>query len=126
MTNIEKTVRAVQSCNSWLCYYKITAEFCFGEHEVLLNSKQSQSNTDFSFTSVNIKFTIGMNFHFFFFFFFEWGAVSISQEVPWSSGLSGSVMVQKVAVKREFEARLRHTTTANFCQPNSKWVPFSD
>ena len=70
VTNIEKTVRAVQSCNSWLCYYKITAEFCFGEHKVLLNSKQSQSNTDFSFTSVNIKFTIGMNF---LFIFFKWG-----------------------------------------------------
>ena len=35
-------------------------------------------------------------------------------------------MVQKVAVKREFEAGLRHATTGNLCicQPSSKWVPF--
>ena len=36
-------------------------------------------------------------------------------------------MVQKVAVKREFEARLRHAATGNsLCQPSSKWVPFSN
>ena len=33
------------------------------------------------------------------------------RESPWSSGQSGSVMVQKFAVKREFGARLRHATT---------------
>ena len=33
------------------------------------------------------------------------------REAPWSSGRSGSVMVQKVAVKREFEAGLRHAPT---------------
>ena len=32
-------------------------------------------------------------------------------EAPWSSGSSGSAMVQKVAVKREFEAGLHHATT---------------
>ena len=30
-------------------------------------------------------------------------------------------MVQKVAVSREFEGRLRH---AALCQTSSKWVPF--
>ena len=36
-------------------------------------------------------------------------------------------MVQKVAVSREFEARLRHAATANsLCQPSRKWVPFSN
>ena len=33
------------------------------------------------------------------------------REAPWSSRLSGSVMVQKVTVKREFEAGLRNATT---------------
>ena len=33
-------------------------------------------------------------------------------------------MVQKVAVKREFEAGLRYATTGRLCQPSSKWVPF--
>ena len=32
-------------------------------------------------------------------------------------------MVQKVAVKRQFMARLRHTTTGKL---SSKWVPFSN
>ena len=31
--------------------------------------------------------------------------------MPWPSGKSSSVMLQKVAVKREFEAGLRHATT---------------
>ena len=37
-------------------------------------------------------------------------------------------MVQKVAVKREFETRLRHATTVekSHCQPSSKYVPFSN
>ena len=33
-------------------------------------------------------------------------------------------MVQKVAVSREFEARLRHAATGKLCQPSRKWVPF--
>ena len=33
------------------------------------------------------------------------------REAPWLSDWSGSVMVQKVAAKREFEARLRHAAT---------------
>ena len=33
-------------------------------------------------------------------------------------------MVQRVAVKRKFEAGLRHATTGKLCQPSSKWVPF--
>ena len=34
-------------------------------------------------------------------------------------------MVHKVAVKREFEAGLRHVTTGKLSrQPSSKWVPF--
>ena len=36
---------------------------------------------------------------------------SRSREAPWSSGYSSSAMVQKVAVSREFEARLRHAAT---------------
>ena len=39
---------------------------------------------------------------------------------------SRSVMVQKVAVKHEFKAGLRHATTRKLCQPSSKWVPFSN
>ena len=36
-------------------------------------------------------------------------------------------MVQKVAVKREFEAGLRHVTTGKLSlSPSSKWVPFSN
>ena len=36
-------------------------------------------------------------------------------------------MVQEVAIKRKFEAGLRHTMTGKLlCQPNRKWVPFSD
>ena len=35
---------------------------------------------------------------------------------------SSSAAVQKVAEKREFEARLRHATTGKLCQPSSKWV----
>ena len=31
-------------------------------------------------------------------------------------------MVQKVTVKHEFEAGLRHATTGKVCQPSSKWV----
>ena len=31
-------------------------------------------------------------------------------------------MVQKVDVKREFEARLRHATTGKLCQPSGKWA----
>ena len=34
-------------------------------------------------------------------------------------------MAQKVAVEREFEARLRNAATGKLCQPSSKWVPFS-
>ena len=34
-------------------------------------------------------------------------------------------MVQKVAVSREFEARLRHAATGK-TQPSRKWVPFSN
>ena len=34
-------------------------------------------------------------------------------------------MVQKVAVKNEFKAGLRHAATGKLCQPSSKWVPFS-
>ena len=33
------------------------------------------------------------------------------REAPWSSGKSSSATVQKVAVSREFEARLRHAAT---------------
>ena len=33
-------------------------------------------------------------------------------------------MVRKVAIKREFEAGLRHATTGKLCEPSSKWVPF--
>ena len=33
-------------------------------------------------------------------------------------------MVQKAAVKREFEARLCHAATGKLCQRSSKWVPF--
>ena len=33
-------------------------------------------------------------------------------------------MVQKIAVKHEFEAGLRHAVTGKLCQPSSKWVPF--
>ena len=33
------------------------------------------------------------------------------REAPWSSGWSSSVSMQKVAVKCEFEARLRHSAT---------------
>ena len=33
-------------------------------------------------------------------------------------------MVQKVTVKREFEARLRHAKTGKLCQPSSKWILF--
>ena len=33
------------------------------------------------------------------------------RKAPWSSGQSGSVMVQKVALKCAFEAGLRHATT---------------
>ena len=32
---------------------------------------------------------------------------------PWSSGKSSSAMALKVAVSREFEARLRHAATGN-------------
>ena len=35
----------------------------------------------------------------------------VPREAPWSSGQSSSAMVQKVAVSREFEARLRHAAT---------------
>ena len=35
-------------------------------------------------------------------------------------------MVQKVAVKCEFEAGLCHATTGKLCQPSSKGVPFSN
>ena len=35
---------------------------------------------------------------------------------------SSSAAVQKVAEKRDFEARLRHATTGKLCQPSSKWV----
>ena len=35
-------------------------------------------------------------------------------------------MEQKVAMKREFEAGLRHSTTGKLCQPSSKWVPVSN
>ena len=35
-------------------------------------------------------------------------------------------MVQKVAVKCEVEAGLRHATTGKLCQPSSEWVPFSN
>ena len=34
-------------------------------------------------------------------------------------------MVQKVAVKREFKAGLRHTPIGKLCQPSCKWVSFS-
>ena len=37
-----------------------------------------------------------------------------------------SVMVQKVAAKREFEAGLCYATTGKLYQSNSKWVPFSN
>ena len=33
-------------------------------------------------------------------------------------------MVQKIATKREFEARLRHVATGKLCQPSIKWIPF--
>ena len=33
-------------------------------------------------------------------------------------------MVQKVAVKREFETGLYHAMTRKLCQPSSKSVPF--
>ena len=48
------------------------------------------------------------------------------REAPWSSGKSGSIIMQKVAVKREFETGLRHAMTGKLCQPSSKWVSFSD
>ena len=32
-------------------------------------------------------------------------------------------MVQKVAIKCEFEAGLCYATTGKLCQPSSKWVP---
>ena len=35
-------------------------------------------------------------------------------------------MVQRVAVSREFEARLCHAATGKLCQPSSKWVPISN
>ena len=35
-------------------------------------------------------------------------------------------MVQKVAVKREFEAGLRYATTGKLCQLSTKWAPFSN
>ena len=35
-------------------------------------------------------------------------------------------MVQKVAVKYEFEAGLRYAMTGKLCQSSSKWVPFSN
>ena len=36
-------------------------------------------------------------------------------------------MVQKVAVSREFEARLRHAATGElFVSPSRKWVPLSN
>ena len=35
-------------------------------------------------------------------------------------------MAQKVAVSREFEAWLHHAATGKLCQPNRKWVPFSN
>ena len=35
----------------------------------------------------------------------------IKREAPWSSGYSSSAIAQKVAVSREFEARLRHAAT---------------
>ena len=34
--------------------------------------------------------------------------------------------VQKVAVRREFEAEFRHATIGKLGQPSSKWVPFSE
>ena len=48
------------------------------------------------------------------------------REVPRSSGKSSSATVQKVAVKREFEARLRHAVTGKLCQPSSECIPFSN
>ena len=36
------------------------------------------------------------------------------------SGKSGSDKVQKVAVKHEFKAGLRHAMTGKLCQPSSK------
>ena len=33
-------------------------------------------------------------------------------------------MVQKIAVRCEFEAGLCHAMTGKLCQPSSKWVPF--
>ena len=50
----------------------------------------------------------------------------MQRESPWSSGLSGLLFVQKVAVKREFEAGLRHSTTGKLCQPSGKCVPLSN
>ena len=41
------------------------------------------------------------------------------REVPWSSGC-GSVMVQKVTVKREFMAGLRHVTTGKLSLPTQQ------
>ena len=35
-------------------------------------------------------------------------------------------MLQKVAVKREFEAGLRHATTGKLCKPSSVWVLLSN
>ena len=35
-------------------------------------------------------------------------------------------MMQKVAVRREFEAGLRHRPVNSRCQPSTKWLPFSN
>ena len=35
-------------------------------------------------------------------------------------------MVQKVAIRCEFEAGIHHVTIGKLCQPSSKWVPFSN
>ena len=40
------------------------------------------------------------------------------REAPWSSGWSSSAIAQKVAVSREFEARLRHAATGKLLSVN--------
>ena len=47
---------------------------------------------------------------------------------PWSSGKSSSAMALKVAVSREFEARLRHAVTGklSLLTQQKMGIPFSN
>ena len=47
---------------------------------------------------------------------------NVRQEAPWSSGKGGSIMVQKVAIKREFETGHRHATTGKLSLSTQQYM----